>query len=112
MITGLKCDLASEEYSISLSGVAFAVCLGSLSICTVRRRPSSFVAYGWMWAESVDLHTSEIILILLSADTSIKTSDTVQFAAKRAHDKTLPHPCLTHDVDHELFLLSLSITLV
>ncbi len=33
--------------------VAFAVCFGSLSICTVKRRPMSSEAFGWIWADNM-----------------------------------------------------------
>ncbi len=33
--------------------VAFAVCFGSLSICTVKRRPMSSEAFGWIWADNI-----------------------------------------------------------
>ncbi len=50
--------------------VAFAVCFGSLSICTVKRRPMSSEAFGWIWADNIARNTSEFILLLLSAVTS------------------------------------------
>ncbi len=50
--------------------VAFAVCFGSLSICTVKRRPMSSEAFGWIWADNIARNTSEFILLFLSAVTS------------------------------------------
>ena len=40
-------------FALKTSWVAFAVCFGSLSICTVKRRPINFAAFGWIWAESI-----------------------------------------------------------
>ena len=52
-------DLAIEDYSFSLpskSRVAFAVCLVSPSICSVKHWPLSVVRCGWMWAECSSVH--------------------------------------------------------
>ncbi len=69
--------------------VAFAVCFGSLSICTVKRRPMSSEAFGWIWADNIARNTSEFILLLLSAVTSsINTRET---------SSTGSHTCPRHD---------------
>ncbi len=79
--------------------VAFAVCFGSLSICTVKRRPMSSEAFGWIWADNIARNTSEFILLLLSAVTSsINTREPVPLAAIHAHAMTLPPPCFTDEV--------------
>ncbi len=66
--------------------VAFAVCFGSLSFCTVKRRPMSSEAFGWIWADNIARNTSEFILLLLSAVTSsINTREPVPLAAIHAH---------------------------
>ncbi len=78
--------------------VAFAVCFGSLSICTVKRRPMSSEAFGWIWANNIARNTSEFILLLLSAVTSsINTREPVPLAAIHAHAMTLPPPCFTDE---------------
>ncbi len=59
----------SPLLSLQNSLVAFAVCFGSLSICTVKRRPMSSEAFGWIWADNIARNTSEFILLLLSAVT-------------------------------------------
>ncbi len=41
-------DLAIAEYSTLL-----LLCFGSLSICTMKRRPINFAAFGWIWADSI-----------------------------------------------------------
>ncbi len=53
-------------FTFKNSWVAFAVCFGSSSICTMKRRPINFAAFGWIWAESISLYTSEFIWLLLS----------------------------------------------
>ncbi len=69
--------------------VAFAVCFGSLSICTEKRRPMSSEAFGWIWADNIARNTSEFILLLLSAVTSsINTREPVPLAATHAHATT------------------------
>ncbi len=69
--------------------VAFAVCFGSLSICTVKRRPMSSEAFGWIWADNIARNTSEFILLLLSVVTSsINTREPVPLAAIHAHATT------------------------
>ncbi len=79
--------------------VAFAVCFGSLSICTVKHRPMSSEAFGWIWADNIARNTSEFILLLLSAVTSsINTREPVPLAAIHAHAMTLPPPCFTDEV--------------
>ena len=62
--------------------VAFAVCFGSLSICTVKRCPMSSEAFGWIWADNIAWNTSKFILLLLSSVTSsINTREPVPLAA-------------------------------
>ncbi len=79
--------------------VAFAVCFGSLSICTVKRRPMSSEAFGWIWADNIARNTSEFILLHLSAVTSsINTREPIPLAAIHAHAMTLPPPCFTDEV--------------
>ncbi len=79
--------------------VAFAVCFGSLSICTVKRRPMSSEAFGWIWADNIARNTSEFILLLLSAVTSsINTREPVHTGSHTCprHDTT--PPCFTDEV--------------
>lgn len=72
--------------------------LGSLSICTVKLRPVSSAAFGWMWADSETLNMSEFILPFLSAVTwSTNSSEPVSLAATHAHAMTLPPPRWTDD---------------
>ena len=79
--------------------VTFAVCFGSLSICTVKCRPMSSEAFGWIWAYNIARNTSEFILLLLSAVTSsINTREPVPLAAIHAHAMTLPPLCFTDEV--------------
>ncbi len=79
--------------------VAFAVCFVSLFICTVKRRPMSSEAFGWIWADNIARNTSEFILLLLSAVTSsINTREPVPLAAIHAHAVTLPPSCFTDEV--------------
>ncbi len=86
-------------FSFKNSLVAFAVCFGSLSICTVKRHPMSSEAFGWIWADNIARNTSEFILLLLSAVTSsINTREPVPLAAIHAHAMTLPPPCFTDEV--------------
>ncbi len=60
---GLKSDNWLGHYRIfhffafKNSCVAFAVYFGSLSSCTMKRRPINFVAFGRIWAESISLYT-------------------------------------------------------
>ncbi len=68
--------------------VAFAVCFGSLSICTVKRRPMSSEAFGWIWADNIARNTSEFILLLLSAVTS---------SINKRTSSTGSHTCPRHD---------------
>lgn len=64
------------------SWFAFAVRFGSFYICIVKQRLISFPAFGWIWAKSIPLYTSEILLPLLSAVTLlIDTSDSFWLAA-------------------------------
>lgn len=51
---------------LCLAWVAFAVCDGSSSTNTVKCCPLSFAAFGWIWAESIAVYTSELLLLLLS----------------------------------------------
>ena len=39
-------------FPLRSSYVAFTVCCGSLSICTVKLHPVSSVVFGWIWADS------------------------------------------------------------
>ncbi len=58
-----------------------------------------FCTFGWLWVESIALKTSEFILLLLSAVTSlINTCEPVPLGAIHVHAITLPPPCLTLDV--------------
>lgn len=58
----------------------FAAQFGSIYICTGKQRLISFPAFGW----NIPLYTSEILLPLLSAVTSLRnTSDSVWLAAIR-----------------------------
>ncbi len=87
--------------------VAFAVCFGSSSICTIKRRPINFAAVGWIWADSISLYTSEFIRLLLSSVTSsLNTSNPVPLEAMHAHAITLLHhvsQLMLYALDHELF---------
>ncbi len=76
----------------------FTVCFGSLSICTVKRRPMSSEAFGWIWADNIARNTSEFILMLLSASLINKykrTSSTGSHTCPR-HDTTTT--CFTDEV--------------
>lgn len=81
-------DLANEEYPVFASRnsrVAFAVRFGSLSICTVKLSLISFVAFLWIWAESIALYTLQFVLLLLSAEpSSINTGGPLPLAAVHA----------------------------
>ncbi len=80
------------------SWVAFAVRFGSLSICIMKRRPINFAAFGWIWAESISLYTSELIRLLLSSVTSsLNTSNPVPLEAMQLMHHTAP-PCFTDGV--------------
>ncbi len=46
----------STLFSFKSSWVAFAVCFGSLFICTIKRRSISFAAFDWIWTESISLY--------------------------------------------------------
>ena len=86
-------------FALKNSLVAFMVCFGSLSICTVKRRPMSSEAFSWIWADNIARNTSEFILLLLSAVTSsINTREPVPLTAIHAHAMTLPPPCCTDEV--------------
>ncbi len=62
----------NQEIDLAWSNcwVAFAVCFGSSSICTMKRSWISFAEFDWIWAESLSLYTSEFIRLLLSSVTS------------------------------------------
>ncbi len=47
----------------------FCSMLWVMSICTVKRRPMSSEAFGWIWADNIARNTSEFILLLLSVVT-------------------------------------------
>ncbi len=89
------------------SWVAFAVCCGSLSTCTMKRRPINFAAFGWIWAEIISLYTSEFFRLLVSSVTSsINTSNPAPLEAMHAHAITLLHrvsQMMLYALDHELF---------
>ncbi len=56
------------------------------SICTMKHRPINFAPFDWIWVESISLHTSEFIWLLLSSVmSSINTSNPVQLEAMHAH---------------------------
>ncbi len=94
-------------FTLKNSWVAFAVCFRSLSICTMKRRPINFVAFDWIWAESISLYTSEFIwLLLFSVTSSLNTSNPVLLEAMHAHAFTLLHhvsQMRLYALDHELF---------
>lgn len=82
-------------YALKNSWVAFTVCFGSLSICTVKPCQIGFAGFSWIWGESTALCTLQFIVLLLSAVTSsLNIADTVPHACAI----TLPPPCLTDDV--------------
>ena len=55
--------------------------------------------FGWIWADSMSLNTSQFIRLLLSCVTSsINTSDAEPLAAMHAPAITLPPLCFTDDV--------------
>lgn len=70
----------------------FAVCYGSLSIWTVKHR---FVAFGWIWAESIALHGDFILHIMSAVTSSINPSQPVPLALIHAYGIRLLPPCLT-----------------
>ncbi len=89
-----------------LQRVAFAVCFWYVlkPIGFMKRRPINFAAFGWIWAESTSLYTSELIRLLLSSVTSsVNTSNTVPL--EPAHTITLLHHVsqMKYASDHELF---------
>ncbi len=104
-------DSAIAEYSTFFtfknSWVAFAVCFGSSSICTMKRRPINFAPFDWIWAENISLYTSEFFRLLLSSVTSsINTSNPVPLEGMHAHAITLLHhvsQMMLYALDHELF---------
>ncbi len=61
------------------SWVAFAVCFGSLSICTMKRCSVNFAPFGWIWAESIFISIQfKFICIVLF---------TIQIVAKQLYRK-------------------------
>ncbi len=78
-----------------------------ISICTMKRRPINFAAFGWIWADSISLYTSEFFRLLLSYVTSsLNTSNPVPLEAMHAHAITLLHhvsQMMFYALDHELF---------
>ncbi len=94
-------------FTFKNSWVASAVCFGSSLICTMKRRPINFAAFGWMWAESISLYTWEFFQLLLSSVTSsLNTSNPVPLEAMHAHAITLLHhvsQMMLCALDHELF---------
>ncbi len=65
--------------------VAFAVCFGSLSTCTMKCRLINVAALDWIWADSISLYTSELIRLLLSSVSSLNTSKPEPLEAIHAH---------------------------
>ncbi len=41
----------SHFFTFKNSWVAFAVCFGSSSVCTMNRRPINFAPFDWIWSE-------------------------------------------------------------
>ncbi len=84
-------------FTFKNSRVAFTVCFGSpSSICTMKHRPIQ--PFGWIWAESIPLYTSEWIRLLLSSVTSSpNTSNPVPLEAMHTHAITAL-PGFTDDV--------------
>lgn len=70
------------------SRVALTVCPGSLSMCTMKHRPGSFQAFGWMWAHNIVLNKF-ILLLLSTVISSVNTREPVPSAARHAHALTL-----------------------
>ena len=93
-------DLSIFHFFASInSWVALAVCFGSLSIPVMKLHPISLAGFGWIWADSMSLNTSQFIRLLLSCVTSsINTSDAEPLAAMHAPAITLPPLCFTDDV--------------
>ncbi len=58
-------------FTFKNSWVAFAVCFGSSSINTMKRRPINLAPFDWIWADSISLYTSEFFWLLLSSVTSL-----------------------------------------
>ncbi len=86
-------------FTFKYSWVAFAVCFGSSSIWTMKQCPISFSPFGWIWADSISLYTSELIRLLLSSvSSSLNTSNPVPLEVMYAHAITLPPPCFTDDI--------------
>ncbi len=78
-------------FTFKNSRVAFAVCLGHRPV-VLKRHPINFAAFGWIWADSISLYTSEFIQLLLSSVTSsINTSNPVPLEAMHSHAITLLH---------------------
>ncbi len=61
-------------FTFKNSWVTFAVCFGSLCICTMTHHPINFAAFSWIWADSISLYTSEFIRLLLSSTMSSKNT--------------------------------------
>lgn len=79
--------------------VAFAVCLLSLSICTLKYRSAVLWVVVWMWVDGKALYTWEFILLLLPVVTSsVNSSEAIRLVAIHSHVITLPLPHLTHNV--------------
>lgn len=79
----------------------FSSMFASLFVCPGTCYLTSFGTISWLWAESIALHTSKCILLLLSAVTS--SINTRGHACPYHH---MPPPCSTDDVIvlyHELF---------
>ncbi len=80
-------------FTFKNSWVAFPVCFGSLSICTIKHRTISFVLFGWICTESITLYTSEFIRLFLSFCHIITKQPraTGSHAAHASHCSTVLH---------------------
>lgn len=84
-------DLTTKEYylfALGSSWIAVTVCLSYPSAMCHSVYCSGF---GWIWADSLALHMSEFILLLISAVTlSMNIREPNPLAAIHAHTTTLP----------------------
>ncbi len=96
-------DLAITEYSFLPSKTHFALCFRSSLICAMKRRPINF---GWIWAESISLYTSEFMRLFLSSVTSsLNTSNPVPLEAMHVYAITLLYHAshmMLYALGHEL----------
>ena len=97
---GQVIDLAIQEHSTfwpEKNLVALAVCFGSLSCSTMKRRSIRFDAFARIWAGMFQ-YTLAFILLLLSALTWMNTSEPAPVPVISSQPRTIPPPCFTDEV--------------